>query len=386
MRILHTADWHLGRTLHGESLQTAHETFADHLVDLVEAERIDAVLVAGDVYDRAIPPVESVELLGDTLDRLTARTRVVITSGNHDSAVRLGFGAGMFRDRLSVRTRVAEIGHPIVVPDAEGHDGLVVYPVPYLDPDGTRRELGGVERTHAAVVGAAVGRIAEDRARRDPAVPVALLAHEFVGTGETSDSERDIRVGGIDSVPSAVFRAADPAYVALGHLHRSQRIGDPDRDPLMRYAGSPLAFSFSEAGQVKSSVIVDFHRDRPVPTVRTVPTPVPRRLVRARGTLAELESSAWDADRDAWAEVVVTDPIRTADMMARARACFPHLLTFAHLPADRVADGPSRITAVADPLEVLTDFVADAGGRDATADEEQVLREAYEAVRALAVA
>lgn len=384
MRILHTADWHLGRTLHGESLQTAHETFADHLVEVVEAERIDAVLVAGDVYDRAIPPVESVALLGETLGRLTARTRVVITSGNHDSAVRLGFGAGMFRDRLSVRTRVAEVGRPVVVPDVEGNDGLVVYPVPYLDPDGTRQELGGVERTHAAVVGAAMERIAEDRARRDPAVPVTVLAHEFVGTGETSDSERDIRVGGIDSVPSAVFRAAGASYVALGHLHRAQRTGDPERDPLMRYAGSPLAFSFSEAGQVKSSVIVDF--DGPAPVVRTVPTPVPRRLVRVRGTLAELESSAWDADRDAWAEVIVTDPIRTADMMARARACFPHLLTFAHQPADRVAEGPSRITAAVDPLEVLTDFVADAGGRAATADEELVLREAYEAVRTLAVA
>ncbi|WOP19648.1 exonuclease SbcCD subunit D [Raineyella sp. LH-20] len=384
MRILHTADWHLGRTLHGESLQTAHETFADHLVEVVEAEQIDAVLVAGDVYDRAIPPVESVALLGDTLARLTARTRVVITSGNHDSAVRLGFGAGMFQDRLSVRTRVAEVGRPVVVPAADGHAGLVVYPVPYLDPDGTRQELGGVERTHAAVVGAAMERIVEDRARRDPAVPVAVLAHEFVGTGETSDSERDIRVGGIDSVPSAVFRTADPAYVALGHLHRAQRTGDPERDPLMRYAGSPLAFSFSEAGQVKSSVIVDF--DGSAPAVQTVPAPVPRRLVRVRGTLAELESSAWDADRDAWAEVMVTDPIRTADMMARARACFPHLLTFAHQPADRVSDGPSRITAAVDPLEVLTDFVADAGGRVATADEEQVLREAYEAVRTLAVA
>ncbi|QGF23338.1 exonuclease SbcCD subunit D [Raineyella fluvialis] len=385
MRILHTADWHLGRTLHGESLQSAQEAFADHLVEVVEAERIDAVLVAGDVYDRAIPPVEAVELLGDTLARLTARTRVVLTSGNHDSAIRLGFGSGMYRDRLSVRTRVAEVGAPVTVPDADGHDGLVVYPVPYLDPDGTRQELGAVDRTHAAVVGAAMGRIAEDRARFDPAVPVVVLAHEFVGTGETSDSERDIRVGGIDSVPSAVFRDVDPSYVALGHLHRAQRTGDPERDPLIRYAGSPLAFSFSEADHVKSSVVVDF--DGMVPAVRTIATPVPRRLVRVRGTLAELESSAWDGDRDAWAEVVVTDPVRTPDMMARARACFPHLLTFAHLPADRVTDGPSRVTAAVDPLEVLTEFVADAGGRDATEDEEQVLRETYEEVqKAMAVA
>lgn len=379
MRILHTADWHLGRTLHGESLQFAHETFADHLVQVVETEEIDAVLIAGDVYDRAIPPVESVELLGDTLARLTERTRIVVTSGNHDSAVRLGFGAGMFRDRLSVRTRASEVGTPVVVPAADGRDGLAVYPVPYLDPDGTRQEFGGVDRTHEAVVGAAVRRIAQDRPRLAPGIPVVVLAHEFVATGETSDSERDIRVGGIGSVPSATFRAADPAYVALGHLHRAQRTGDLERDPLMRYAGSPLAFSFSEAGQVKSSVIIDF--GGLVPTVRTIPTPVPRLLVRVRGTLAELESSAWDADREAWAEVVVIDPVRSADMMARARACFPHLLTFAHQPAARTGSGPSRVSPAADPVEVLTDFVTDAGGTDTTEAEELVLREAYEAVR-----
>ena len=379
MRILHTADWHLGRTLHGASLQAAHETFADHLVEVVRTERVDAVLVAGDVYDRAVPPVEAVGLLGDTLARLAERTRVVVTSGNHDSAIRLGFGAGMYQERLSIRTRVSDIGRPVVVPGPDGSDGLVVYPVPYLDPDGTRTELGGVARTHEAVVQAAVERICADRARRDPAVPSVVLAHEFVGRGATSDSERDIRVGGIDAVPSAVFRAADPAYVALGHLHRAQAAGDPEQDPMIRYAGSPLAFSFSEADHTKSSALVDL--SGPTPTVQMLPTPVPRRLVRVRGTLAELESSAWDADRDAWAEVTVTDPVRTADMLARARACFPYLLTFAHQPPERDTDGVRRVSAVQDPLEVLADFVADAGGRDATADEERVLRDAYESVR-----
>lgn len=382
MRILHTADWHLGRTLHGESLQSAQEGFADHLLEVVRTERIDAVLVAGDVYDRAVPPVEAVRLLGDTLVRLAERTRVVITSGNHDSAIRLGFGAGLYDDRISIRTRVADVGVPVVVPAPDGSDGLVVYPVPYLDPDGTRVELGELERTHEAVVGAAVRRICADRDRRDRAVPSLVLAHEFVGRGQTSESERDIRVGGIDAVPSAVFRAAEPSYVALGHLHRAQAAGDPDRDPLIRYAGSPLAFSFSEADHPKSSAVVDF--SGATPTVELVATPVPRRLVRARGTLAELESSAWDADRDAWAEVTVTDPVRTADMMARARACFPHLLTFIHQPPERTVPGARRVSMVQDPLEVLADFVIDAGGRDASREEELVLREAYESVRVAA--
>ena len=107
MRILHTSDWHLGRTFHGRVLDDAHATFADHLVELVEAESVDAVVIAGDVYDRAIPPTDSVRLLNDTLNRLPDRTQVVLAPGNHDSAQRLGFGSALFRPSLAVRAQVA---------------------------------------------------------------------------------------------------------------------------------------------------------------------------------------------------------------------------------------------------------------------------------------
>ncbi|WP_418605244.1 metallophosphoesterase family protein [Georgenia sp. SUBG003] len=118
MRILHTSDWHLGRTLHGVDLTDHHARFLDHLVELVRDERVDAVLVAGDVYDRAIPPVDSVELLSGTLARLTEHAHVVLTPGNHDSATRLGFGSAMFRDRLAVRSRISGVGEPVELPDA----------------------------------------------------------------------------------------------------------------------------------------------------------------------------------------------------------------------------------------------------------------------------
>ena len=138
MRILHTSDWHLGRTFHGRVLDDAQAAFADHLVELVRSEAVDAVVVSGDVYDRAIPPTDSVRLLDETLRRLSELTRVVLTPGNHDSAQRLGFGAGLLREGLTIRARTAEVDRPIIIPGPGGADGLYVYALPYLDPAAAR--------------------------------------------------------------------------------------------------------------------------------------------------------------------------------------------------------------------------------------------------------
>ena len=141
MRILHTSDWHLGRTFHGRLLDDAQAAFADHLVELARCEEVDAVVVSGDVYDRAIPPTDSVRLLDDTLRRLSDVTRVILTPGNHDSAQRLGFGADLLREGLTIRARTAEVGRPVVIPGLDGADGLYVYALPYLDPDAARESL-----------------------------------------------------------------------------------------------------------------------------------------------------------------------------------------------------------------------------------------------------
>nr|NLD39968.1 exonuclease subunit SbcD [Actinomycetales bacterium] len=166
MRILHTSDWHVGRNLHGISLAGAHEAYFDHLVELVRAERIDAVLVSGDIYDRAIPPLESVQVLSDALGRLCSLTRVVLTSGNHDSATRLGFGAGLLRPELAIRSDAARVGEAVELPDRHGNLGAVVYALPYLDPDLTRSRLADgeelPERSHLGVLGAAVRRVQAD--------------------------------------------------------------------------------------------------------------------------------------------------------------------------------------------------------------------------------
>ncbi|MCL2465239.1 MAG: exonuclease subunit SbcD, partial [Micrococcales bacterium] len=223
MRLLHTSDWHLGRTLHGIDLLEYQAAYLDHLVALTREEQVDAVLVAGDVYDRAVPSVEAVAVLSGALARLSELTTVVLTSGNHDSSVRLGFGAALMRQRVRLCTAYTGVDQPVVV------GGALVYGLPYLDPDFARTALSEatdddglpvpLTRSHRAVLSAAMRRVLADRAAR-PERRAVVMAHAFVTGGQPSESERDIRVGGVDQVPASVFAGVD--YVALGHLHGPQ--------------------------------------------------------------------------------------------------------------------------------------------------------------------
>lgn len=383
MRLLHTSDWHLGRTLHGVDLLDHQAAYLEHLVDVVRAEQVDAVVVAGDVYDRAIPPVEAVTLLSETLARLAEHTTVVVTSGNHDSATRLGFGSAVMRERVRLRTRVAGLVEPVVLADDDGE--VLVYGIPYLDPDFARVELADgpdpLARSHEAVAVAAMRRVwADVEARAGSARPrTVVAAHAFVIGGAPTESERDIRVGGVDQVPAGVFAGAD--YVALGHLHGPQGLTGPEGTTL-RYSGSPLAYSFSEQHHAKSTVLVDLSGGQ----VRTslVAAPVPRRLADVTGTMEELLGAAGENHTDSWARVTVTDAHRPEDLYRRVKQRFPHALVIQHRAAEP-ARGPrhSVITAAHDPLDVTADFLAHVTGHRPTPAEADVLRRAYEDVAAI---
>ncbi|MCS6587665.1 metallophosphoesterase family protein [Curtobacterium flaccumfaciens] len=376
MRILHTGDWHLGRTLLGADLLEHQAAFTDWLVDLARERAVDLVVIAGDVYDRAIPPVDAVRMLSRVLERLAETTTVVLTPGNHDSAARLGFGAGVMGQRVRILAEPAHVADPVLVPDDDGP--VAVYGIPYLHPDLTRYALAAVPdeplaRSHHAVVHAATERIRADLATRADTRSV-VVAHAFVGGADPSDSEQDIRVGGVDRVAESVFDGFD--YVALGHLHGPQRVGEGDR---IRYAGSPLAFSFGERHQRKSVTIADLDAAGAL-TVELVPTPVPRRLVDVRGSIDAIESGEFRADADAWVRVAVTDTVHPERMYARVKDHFPHALAITHEPADRPATTAARaVTATSDPVEVAGDFVAFATGGLPDDDERAVLTEAYEA-------
>ncbi|WP_043674229.1 exonuclease SbcCD subunit D [Clavibacter michiganensis] len=378
MRILHTSDWHLGRTFHGEDLHAHHAAFLDHLVEVVREREVDAVLVAGDVYDRAVPGVPSVRLLGDALARLSALATVIVTPGNHDSAARLGFASALLRDGLHIVASVEALDVPVVIEDADGP--VAFYGVPYLDPDAVRATLAApgsppLPRSHEAVLGAAMDRVRADAADR-PDARVVVVAHAFVTGAAPSESERDIRVGGFDQVPASVFEGAD--YVALGHLHGAQEVRAGSARPHVRYSGSPLAFSFGERLQRKSSALVELARDGST-EVELIEAPVPRRLAEVTGTLAEVVDGRHADLADAWLRVHVTDPVHPPHLVARVREALPHALVVLHEPEGRVEGVRSRVVdATTDPLEVAADFVAYATGAPPTEPEALVLRQAYE--------
>jgi exonuclease SbcD len=377
MRLLHTSDWHLGRSFHREDLLGAQARFVDFLVDTVRSERVDAVLVSGDIYDRALPSVDAVALCNDALGRLAAtRTPVVLISGNHDSATRLGFGAGLMDAAgIHLRTDPAACGVPVLLEDRDGP--VALYALPYLEPDAVRGELGCDDRSHTAVLGAAMTRVRSDLASRAGARSV-VLAHAFVTGGEPCDSERDIGVGGASSVPASTFGGVD--YTALGHLHGAQRLTDS-----VRYSGSPLAYSFSEEHHHKAVLMVELGArvgDRP--TFEAVPTPVPRPLARVTGHLDDLLTDRrWSHLTGHYLQVTLTDPVRPKEPMERLRARFPHVLVLGFAP-EGTADGDVRTYAARlrgrGDLEVAGDFVEHVRG-PAEPAESALLAEAFEAVR-----
>ena len=380
MRILHTSDWHLGRSFHRENLLGAQAAFVDHLVEVVRAERVDLLVLSGDVYDRALPPVDAVALCDESLRRLRdTGARVVVISGNHDSARRLGFGSALLDTAgVYLRTDPAGVGEPVRL--ADQHGPVAVYGIPYLEPDVVRGPWGLTERGHPAAVGAAMDRVRADLAAQPAGTRSVVLSHAFVTGGESvvgdesSDSERDISVGGAAHVPTRIYHGVD--YVALGHLHGRRELTDT-----VRYSGSPLAYSFSEEPHVKGCWLVDLGPSG-VDTVRFVPAPVPRRVARIRGRLDHLLTAPeWDPFTGCWLQVTLTDPVRPREAMDRLRSRFPHTLTLAFEPdGGQVPDGRTwtERTRHRGATQIALDFVAEVRGEPADAEESAVLRAALE--------
>jgi DNA repair protein SbcD/Mre11 len=372
VRLIHTSDWHLGRAFHGVGLLDAQARFVEHLVETVRSEAVDAVLVSGDVYDRALPSPATVELLSETVTRLVdAGAQVVLSSGNHDSAIRLSFASGLLsRAGLHIRSSLDSIGTPVPV------RGVRVYPLPYLEPSTTADALGAGERTHAGVLRAAMTRVEADLARSPG--PSVVMAHAFVTGGATSDSERDISVGGVSAVHPSVFDTAD--YVALGHLHGAQQVSGR-----VRYSGSPLAMSFSEHRHTKGSWLVDLDDDGSV-DARFVAAPVERPLRVLRGDLDDLLADPALADASgAYCQVTLTDPVRPLGAMDRLRQRFPHTVHLTFEPRGGVVPISSYAAALgrrADDLDVCCDFLAHVrGGHPASGEERALFEQAVEASR-----
>ncbi|HEY5153444.1 MAG TPA: exonuclease SbcCD subunit D [Acidimicrobiales bacterium] len=379
MRLLHTSDWHLGRSLHGQSQLEAQAAFVEFLASVVRAEGIGAVVVCGDLYDRAIPPTEAVELFDEALGRLAAlQVPVVIISGNHDSPSRLGFGADLIAaSGVHLRTDPTGAGHPVVV--ADEHGDVAIYPLPYLEPELTWAALAATAPRHEAVLVAAMQAVRADAARRPASTRVVTMAHAFVAgarLAEASDSERDISVGGSPLVSASVFDGVH--YAALGHLHRAQQ-------PVagrVTYSGSPVAYSFSEANDTKSVSIVDLGA-RGVSGIELLPCPVSRPLARLDGSLESfLTDPRWSRYEGHWLAVTLTDAEAPRDPMDRLRQRFPGVLQLT-LTARRGTAPGSYVERLAglDDVGVLSRFVEDMWQRPPSAAELDLLRGGLEAER-----
>lgn len=371
MRILHTSDWHLGRSFHREDLLGHQGAFVDHLLEVVASEAVDVVVVSGDIYDRALPHVDAVALADEAFARLaSSRARVVVSSGNHDSAQRLGFGsrlmdaAGVF-----VRTDPSSVGTPVVLEDRHGE--VAVHAIPYLDPSALLEPWGLGHRSHQAALGEAMTRVRRDLAARSSRTRSVVLAHAFVAGATPSESERDISVGGVSRVATSTFDGID--YTALGHLH-----GPHELAPGLRYSGSPLAYSFSEADQAKGCWLVELDATG-FSSARWIDAPVPRRLSRIAGSLADLldDRSLTDREHD-WVQATLTDVPRPARAMEQLRRRFPHTLVL-QFPTP-VADPtmPTRPTSGHSDHAISLDFVRHVRGVAATTAESDLLQEAID--------
>lgn len=376
MRILHSSDWHIGRTFHGHSTLGAVASVLDAMVDEVRAREIDVVIVAGDVFDSATPSAACYPVLSGALSRLRdAGAKVVVTSGNHDSAARLGFlaefaaGAG-----IHIVTDPSAVGTPIVIEDQ--HGPVLFYGIPYLEPTLVRRHWPDATlRTQQHAIEHAMGLVRADLATQKAERPGArsvAIAHCFAAGIEPSPGvERDIQAGGIDVVPLSAFDGPD--YVALGHIH-----GRAELTPRIRYCGAPLFYSFSEQHKARGAWIVELDATG-LAQVEWMPLPVPRALVTLTGTLEELLGrEEYEQHRDDWVCAVLTDATPPIDPMRKLQERFRWCAALLLQPPVRESDGldyGDRMRATTSDPELVDAFLQHVrAGEGLSSEEQEILR------------
>ena len=313
MKFVHTADLHLGKTLNDVSFLEDQVYALAQISAIAREEKADAVLIAGDVYQKASPPSEAMAVFDRFITELAENgIRVFLISGNHDSSQRISYFSALIRESgVHVSERFEGALQQFVVKDAYGE--VVVHLLPFLKPSQVRRWLPGEKiTTYQDAVEAVLRSSPIDEKKRN-----VLLCHQFITGSETSDSEEKA-VGGLDNIDASVFQAFD--YVALGHIHKPQRM---TRDTL-RYAGSPLKYSFSEANHRKSVTVVSLYEKGDI-SVKTVPLTPLHDLRLVDGFLADLMRMPYSED---YVWITVRDELVPPDARLSLSTVFPNLMKF----------------------------------------------------------
>lgn len=336
MRILHTSDWHLGQHFMGKSRQAEHQALIDWLLTQVEAQAVDAVLIAGDIFDTGTPPSYARELYSQLVVRLHAvGVALLLLGGNHDSVATLGESRELLA-RLDA-TVVAAADHPpaqvVILPRRDGEAGCIVCAIPFIRPRDVQQSQAGqsaedkllslqsaIQAHYQAVYAAAGARQRELEQELGRPLPLIATGHLTTVGASSSESVREIYVGALEAFPTSAFPPAD--YIALGHIHRPQRVGGLEH---IRYCGSPIPLSFDEAKQQKEVLLVDLAAGSP-PTVTPLPVPRFQGLVAVSGNLDTLRGAIGAAaaegtrERPAWLEITVAEDDYLADLPARIEA------------------------------------------------------------------
>ncbi|WP_243324881.1 exonuclease SbcCD subunit D [Geothrix sp. SG200] len=362
MRFLHTSDWHLGKTLCNANLLEDQAHALDQVAAIAKETRAEALVVAGDLYDRAVPPKEAVALLDDALHRLVRGlgVPVLLIAGNHDSPERLGFASGFLRAQGLHVAGALGLTEPVLIGNAAFHL------LPYADPVMARHAFQdeGI-RTHQDALAA---QLAQARAAHPEGHRFVAVAHAFVAGGESSDSELGLAVGGTGEVDATLFRDCD--YTALGHLHRPQAAGFPH----VRYAGSLLKYSASEASHGKALTLVELPERGPAHT-ESLPLTPRRDLRRLRGRFDDLlRGTQGNPDDYLFLDLLDEGPV--LDAMARLRQVYPNILGIQPAPP---AAAPQEAARAADrdldPAALFEAFFQDTAGRPMDGEERALFQD-----------
>ncbi|GGF50617.1 nuclease SbcCD subunit D [Microbacterium sorbitolivorans] len=365
MRILHTSDWHIGRTFHGNSTLESLRGVLDALVRQVSEHDVDVVVVAGDVFDSSMPAADCYDVLTGALRGIRdAGAKVVVTSGNHDSAARLGFQAPLLEGGVHILTDANQVGTPVTI------DGVHFYGIPYLELALVRHLWPDEElRTQQQVMAHAMRLINADRAERG-GVSVAI-AHCFAaGVEATPQLERevrqDLRQGTLDVVPLADL--AGPDYVALGHIH-----GRSELRPHIRYSGAPLHYSFGEADKPRGSWLVELSPDG-FESATWLDLPIPRGHAILTGTLDEV--LAMEGHDDDWVCAILTDRVPPKDPMQKLRARYPFCATIEYRPEREETEARTyrdRVGRGTPDPQIVDDFLDHVRAGEGASEEERAL-------------
>ena len=387
IRILHSSDWHLGRFLYGRSLLEDQEYILSRLLELIDARQPHALFLAGDIFDRSFPPEDAVMLLNSFLNATIHQRKlpIFLIPGNHDSAERVGFAAQLLREQnLTIFSRIEDALNPVPLVGDHGSTAMV-YGIPFVEPVIIARLLDKPElRTHDEAIRALCERISLEHQSRYPGVPSILLCHAFVVGGESSESEKELSIGGSSQVDARAF--APFAYTALGHLHKPQNVGSPK----IRYSGSLLPYSKSEVGHSKSITEVVF---TPTSETGSTETKIMFHPLKSLRGLAYKEDSIENLLRDAeilqrstdsmlvktlddFLIVGLTNVGGVLDAFARLRIFYPNLLHVARaggfesklLPSSKAHQAEQR-----SELDLFAEFFKDATGENLSDEERATL-------------